>query len=109
MSFGNRIIERRKALGLSQAQLSKQAGVHKNVMGKYERDEVIPSVEIANNIAKVLGVSLDYLIGNIKTSINPSLLERLDELEGFEDKVQEHILYTFEALLRDAKASQNYS
>jgi len=28
------------------------------VIGKYERDEMIPSIEVAKNIAKILGTTL---------------------------------------------------
>lgn len=109
MSFGNKIIELRKMRGLSQTDLGKVVGVHKNVLGKYERDEVKPSIEIATQLAKALDVSLDYLVGNTDTNINPSLLEKLTTLQGLEEDIQSHIIYALEALLRDAKARQAYA
>ena len=109
MSFGKKIIELRKKLGLSQTALGKKVSVHKNVLGKYERDEVKPSIEVATKLAKELDVSLDYLVGNTDTNINPKLLNKLKELQKLEDDVQTHILYAFEALLRDAKARQAYT
>jgi len=41
-------------------------------IGRYVRDEVKPSVEVAAKIADALGVSLDYLAGNSKV-----LLEKI--------------------------------
>ena len=37
--------------------------MHGAVIGRYEREEVKPSVETATQLAKVLEVSLDYLVG----------------------------------------------
>ncbi|NJB82062.1 helix-turn-helix domain-containing protein [Wenyingzhuangia aestuarii] len=37
--------------------MAPQLGIHKNVLGRYERDEVKPSVEIARKIANILDVS----------------------------------------------------
>lgn len=109
MSFGKKIIELRKMRGLSQTELGKKVGVHKNVLGKYERDEVKPSIEVAVQLAKILNVSLDYLVGNTDTNIDPTLLEKVVSLQGLEKDVQNHILYAFEAMLRDAKTRQAYA
>jgi hypothetical protein len=37
--------------------------LHSNALGRYERGEALPSVEIAAKIANELETSLDYLIG----------------------------------------------
>jgi ribosome-binding protein aMBF1 (putative translation factor) len=41
------------------AHLRAEAGIHANLIGRYERDEAIPSVEVASKIADALSVSLD--------------------------------------------------
>jgi len=38
------------------------------VLGRYECNEVLPSIDIARKIADILEVSLDYLTGNEDTS-----------------------------------------
>lgn len=45
--------------------------------GRYERQEINPSVEIANKIALVLGVSLDFLVGNVELELNDTLMEKV--------------------------------
>jgi transcriptional regulator with XRE-family HTH domain len=37
--------------------------VHAPVIGRYERNEVKPSIEVATKMAEVLQLSLDYLVG----------------------------------------------
>lgn len=48
---------------MSQDELAIKLDVHRAVIGRYERDEVKPSIEIAAAIAEALEVSLDYLVG----------------------------------------------
>ena len=64
MLFGERLTLVRKRKKTSQDELAKAIGVHAPVIGRYERDEVKPSIEVAAKIAHSLGVSLDYLTGN---------------------------------------------
>jgi transcriptional regulator with XRE-family HTH domain len=63
-SFGKRLGEVRKIKKMSQDELAKKLDVHGAVIGRYERDEVKPSIEMAAAIAEALEVSLDYLVGN---------------------------------------------
>ncbi len=110
MSFGSKIIEARKEKSMSQEALAKALKATPTTIGRYERDEVKPSIEVAAKIAKVLGVSLDYLTEN--SAVNPlknkTLLERFNSITKLEDKDREHILFTLDALIRDAKARSAY-
>jgi Predicted transcription factor, homolog of eukaryotic MBF1 len=65
-TFGTRIAEVRKQRALTQQQLGKAIGVDKRVISKYEKDQTVPSVLVAKEIALALDVSLDYLIGSDK-------------------------------------------
>jgi ribosome-binding protein aMBF1 (putative translation factor) len=42
-------------------------------VGRYEWDEVKPSVEVASKIAEALEISLDYLAGNNKVLLKKIL------------------------------------
>lgn len=110
MSFGKKIIEARKEKNMSQDALAKALNATPTTIGRYERDEVKPSIEVAAKIAKVLGVSLDYLIEN--SNINPlkdkKLLERFNSILDLKENDREHILFTLDAMIRDAKARQAY-
>ena len=64
MLFGERLITVRKNKKMSQDELAKAIGVHAPVIGRYERDEVKPSIEVAVKIADALSVSLDYMVGS---------------------------------------------
>ena len=62
-TFGEHITTLRKRKGLSQGELGKAVGTSGDIIGKYERGEVKPPVEVAAKIADALDVSLDYLVG----------------------------------------------
>lgn len=63
MNIGDKITALRKAKDMSQTDLGKAVGVSREIIGRYERNEVLPSVEVAKKIADALEVSLDYLAG----------------------------------------------
>ena len=93
----------------SQEELAKKIGIHANVVGRYERDEAKPSIEIAQKIAEFLNVSLDYLVGRTNEQIDLSLLDQLLVIQKLPEKEKEHITFTINALIRDAKARIAYS
>jgi transcriptional regulator with XRE-family HTH domain len=53
--------------------LGKAVGVSGEIIGGYERNEVLPTIEVAARIAKVLEVSLDYLAGNTDQLLEKTL------------------------------------
>ncbi|WP_426473373.1 helix-turn-helix domain-containing protein [Chryseobacterium balustinum] len=65
MTLGQNITIISKKLKLSQSDLGKAVGTSGDIIGRYERDEVKPSIEIAIKIADALQVSLDYLVGKL--------------------------------------------
>ena len=110
MSFGSKIIEARKEKNMSQEELAKALGATPTTIGRYERNEVKPSIEVALKIAKTLDVSLDYLTGNSPENPlkNRKLLERFTDILRLNENDKEHILFTIDAMLRDSKTRQAY-
>ena len=61
VKFGNKVRERRIALGLSQEDLASRAGVHRTYVGMIERAEKNITLINIEKIAKALQISLDEL------------------------------------------------
>lgn len=109
MTFGERIISLRKKLKWSQDELAKKVGTSAPIIGRYERNEIKPSIETAKNIADTLEVTLDYLLGGAKNAVlNKELLKRLEDIESLPDDDKDKIYYLIDMALRDAKARQTY-
>ena len=103
MDFGERLLKLRKQNNLSQNELAKKLSIHKNVLGKYERNEVRPSIEIASKIADTLQISLDYLVGKTDMELDKKVVNRVMEIQTLPDEDKKHILYTIDALLQNVR------
>ncbi len=109
MNIGHKIIALRKEKTLSQTDLSKVVGVSREMIGRYERDEVVPSIEVAKKIADALGVSLDYLAGDSPmASFDKQTLKLIQEIEGLEPAVKDKLFFLANAVIRDAKTKKAY-
>lgn len=81
-TLGKRISIARKEHKWTQIDLAKRLKVNtKNVM-RWEKDENLPNIEMAVKIAKVLGVSLDYLAtGDKQSGTNSDLSRKIESLD----------------------------
>ena len=62
-SFGSKLKECRSEKGLSQTELAKQIDTYHSIIGKYERDEVKPTIDVVKKLANVLDTTVGYLLG----------------------------------------------
>ena len=70
----------KKKQGISQDELARQLGTKGPVIGRYERDEMKPSIEAATKMARILAVSLDWLMGNTDTELDTATLHRIQDI-----------------------------
>lgn len=103
MTLGEHMTQLRKRKKLSQNDLGKKIGTSGDIIGRYERDEVKPSIEVAAKIADELEVSLDFLIGKTEVEVDGKLLKRVIEVQQMEQEDKDHILYTLDALIKNVK------
>lgn len=59
-TIGNKIVDARKKLNISQAELAENLFITPQAVGKWERGESIPDIITFNRLAKILGVDLNY-------------------------------------------------
>ncbi|KAA1246525.1 helix-turn-helix domain-containing protein [Aquimarina sp. RZ0] len=109
MKFAERLQELRKKNKFSQEELAKQVDIHVNVLGRYERGDSNPSIEVATKLADALTVSLDYLVGKTELLVDESITNKILTIQKLPEKDREHILFALDAMIRDAKARLAYS
>lgn len=63
MRFGETVRRQRAARRMTQAQLAAAVGVNKRQIQRYEADEAQPALAVAITLARILGISLDALVG----------------------------------------------
>lgn len=61
--LSKRIHELRTALGWSQVELAKRLQISKQTVSNWENDNIQPSVDMLIRIARLFGVTTDYLLG----------------------------------------------
>ena len=110
MDIGNRIMLLRKEKSWSQNDLAKQANVSREIISRYERNDVTPSVEVAKKIADAFGVSLDYLVGEGQNMMfDKRTLQRLQDIEQMKPDIKEKLFFVIDSIIRDSKAMQAYA
>lgn len=94
---------------MAQGELGKMAGTSGDLIGRYERNEVKPSIEVVIKIADALGVSIDYLVGKTDVEIDQPTLQRLTEIAKLPEEGKQQIFLVVDALIRDFRTKQAYS
>lgn len=110
-AFGNRLLSLRKERGWSQPELGKQVGTSGAIIGRYERGEITPSIEVAKKLADAFGVTLDFLVGDKDVPNilhDQTMLARWQKIDALEPSERDRILSVVDSLVRDAKARQAY-
>lgn len=110
MNIGSKIIELRKAKNWSQSDLSKEVGVSREIIGRYERDEVSPSLDTAKKIADALDTTLDYVVGEkIASSFDKKTVKRIHEIDKLDNDIKEKIFFVIDNIIQNTKAKQAYA
>ena len=109
MTLGQHIVNLRKENKLSQNELGKRAGTSGDLIGRYERDEVKPSIEVIINISDALNISIDYLVGKTDFKLTKDILTRIKEINNLPPEDKKQVFMVIDALIRDFKAKQAYS
>ena len=103
MNLGNRITELRKQRGWSQNELSKHIGVSREIVGRYERNDAVPSIDVAKRIANAFGVSLDYLVGDSEQELDKNMLTRIKDVAKLSAKERELVFEFLDAFITKSK------
>jgi transcriptional regulator with XRE-family HTH domain len=109
--FGKRVHQLRKDRGWSQPELGKKIGTSGAIVGRYERGEMTPSIEVALKIAQVFRVTLDALVSESELPDmlgNQDMLDRWKALDALPVKERDRILDVLDSLARDAQARIAY-
>ncbi len=105
-TFGKKLKECREAKNLSQAKLAKEIGVHHSIIGRYEREEAKPTIDVVKRMAHTLDTTVGYLLGETADRDllrDPAMLKRLNEISSFPDEDKGHILYALDAMIKSVK------
>jgi len=109
MTLGEHITTMRKKKNLSQADLGKAIGTSGDIIGRYERDEVKPSIEVVVKIADTLEVSLDYLVGKSNVELDKTVLKKIHDIQKLNADDKAHVFALLDAFLQSQKAKKVFA
>ena len=109
MTIGEHIMLLRKQKGLSQAELGKVIGTSGDVIGRYERDVITPSIDVIVNVADALEVSIDFLVGKTKMVLDKQAVKRLEDISKLPDDNKNFVLNLIDMALRDFKVKKAHA
>ncbi len=104
MNFGARLAELRKAAGYTQVEFAQDVGISQRMVAYYEDPEAHPPAHLLPDMARVLGVSTDELLGlaplrRVKKAGNSRLERRLQQLEKLPPQEKRQALQLLDAFI----------
>ena len=110
MTFGQKITLNRKKKNWTQVELASAVGTIRDLIGKYERDDIKPSIDVAAKIADALDCSLDYLVRDKveiavvdEKVISEQFVSLLVEVRKLSQADMTHVMAVIEAFIAKAK------
>ena len=104
--FKEKLKKLRKEKGWSQDQLAEKIGIHGRHVGKYEIGKAMPNAETVVKIAKVFGISIDYLLMDkddlsLKSRISDTkLLLAFESVDQMNPRNKEVIMTLIDAFIK---------
>ncbi len=110
LNIGSKIIELRKAKNWSQEDLAKEIGSSRVMIGKYERNDNAPSIEVLLKMAKAFDVTVDYIIGEGQLSnYDKDVLKRIEDIEQLDDETKNKLFFLIDNIIQNFKTKQAFS
>lgn len=82
----------------------------REIVGRYERNEALPSIEVAKKIAGVFDVSLDYLVGEgVNAAFDKKSLKRLHDIEKLDEETKKYIYFFIDNTIQNVKTKKAYA
>jgi len=109
INFGSNLMITRKQRGLTQAALGKAIGTSGDVVGRYERGDITPSIEVVVKMADVLEVPIDYLVGRSTILYSNEITQRIESISKLSKANQAFVFRLVDMVLRDVAAQKVYN
>ena len=114
MTLGEKIALGRKERNWTQSELGNHIGTSRELIGKYERGDIQPPLDVTARIAVTLNLSLDYLAGikeepsqKSKESGSKELTPILTKLEKLSKVERAHIEAVIDAFFDRAQLTRS--
>lgn len=110
-NFGERLASLRKAAGYTQVEFAAEVGITQRMVAYYEAPNAQPPAHLLPQMAQVLGVGADVLLGmpqqrKVKRPATNSLERRLLAIEKLDPKAKRQITQLLDTFIEREKLKQ---
>jgi transcriptional regulator with XRE-family HTH domain len=110
INVSDKIVSLRKANKWSQSDLATKINASREIIGKYERGENLPSLDMALKISEVFNVTLDFLLGKGEyASYDKETVERLNNIAKMDAKTKSVLFDVIDTYIQNFKTKQAFS
>jgi transcriptional regulator with XRE-family HTH domain len=110
LNIGSKISALRKEKNWSQGDLAQQIEASREIIGKYERNENLPSIEMTLKMAKAFGVTVDYLLGEGEyASYDKDTIDRLKSIQKMDDGTRTILFNVIDTYIQNFKTKQAFA
>lgn len=95
MQLGKRISEKRKEIGMTQAELADKMHVTRQTVSRWEAGTVYPDIEKVVELANVLETSCDYLLKGDEIAKEASIVTSNQITRLFTNLIDKFVKFTF--------------
>lgn len=109
LNIGTKISTLRKDKSWSQGELAQQISASREIIGKYERNENLPSIEMVAKMARAFGVTVDYLIGEGENaSYDKETVDRINNIQKMDDSTKNVLFNVIDTYIQNFKTKQAF-
>jgi len=105
-SFGKKLRECRETKKISQSELARLLNTNHSIIGKYERDEVKPTIDVVKKLADTLDTTAGYLLGETQDANllkDPDMMKRFNEVNELPEEDKNCVFSMMDAFLAKHK------
>jgi transcriptional regulator with XRE-family HTH domain len=86
------------------------AGASREIIGKYERNENLPSIEMVAKMAKAFEVTVDFLIGaGENASYEKETVERINDIQKMDADTQSVLFNVIDTYIQNFKTKKAFA
>ena len=110
LNIGSKISMLRKEKNWSQGELAQKIEASREIIGKYERNENLPSIEMTLKMAKAFGVTVDYLLGEGEySSYDKDTVDRLKSIQKMDANTKNVLFNVIDTYVQNFKTKQAFA
>jgi len=80
------------------------------MIGKYERNDNAPSIEVLLKMAKAFDVTVDYIIGEGQLSnYDKDVLKRIEDIEELDSETRSKLFFLIDNVIQNFKTKKAFS